>query len=65
MIYLLNRATASKDAVVSPYLRFKALFKKTIPFIVDNSNRANKRDFKPPIGIYRASVYERTIKICA
>lgn len=55
MIYLLNRATASKDAVVSPYLRFKALFLKTNPFIVDSSNRAKKRDFKPLIGIYRAS----------
>lgn len=45
--------------------RFKPLFIKKLPKIIKICNQAKNREYKHLIGIYRASVYERTLKICA
>lgn len=45
--------------------RFKQLFIKKLPDIIKICNQAKNREYKRLIGIYRASVYERTMKSCA
>lgn len=45
--------------------RFKQLFIKKLPDIIKICKQAKNREYERLISIYRASVYERTMKSCA